>query len=61
MIHALLNARFKGMQVVTYPTNCQITEVRLTKSSPKKGLGYMHMNKQGTQFFLVILLLHERH
>ena len=35
VIHALLDTRFKGMQVVTYPTNCQTTEVRLTKSSPK--------------------------
>ena len=27
------------MQVVTYPTNCQTAEVRLTKSSPQKGMG----------------------
>ena len=36
VICALLDTGFKGMQVVTYPTNCQTTEVRLTKSSPKK-------------------------
>ena len=35
LIHASLDTGFKGMQVVTYPTNWQTTEVRLTKSSPK--------------------------
>ena len=54
VICALLNTGFKGMQVVNYPTNCQTTEVRLTKSS-QKGSGCMHMDKQNTQFFLVIL------
>ena len=38
VIHALLNTRFKGMQVVTYLTNCQTTEVILTKKFPGKGL-----------------------
>ena len=49
------------MQLVTYLTNCQTTEVRLTKKFSKKSLGKMHIDKQGTQFFLVILLLHDRH
>ena len=38
VIHASLDTGFKGMQVVTYPTNCQTTKVILTKSS-QKGLG----------------------
>ena len=39
VIHALLDTRFKVMQVVTYPTNCWTTQVILTKKFPKKGLG----------------------
>ena len=35
MICALLNTGFKGMQIVTYPTNCQTTKVMLTKVFPK--------------------------
>ena len=35
VIHALLDTRFKGIQVVTYPTNCQTTNVILTKVFPK--------------------------
>ena len=35
VICALLDTRFKGMQVVTYPTNCQTTKVILTKVFPK--------------------------
>ena len=54
VICALLDTRFKGIQIVTYLINCQTTEVRLTKSS-QEGSGYMHMDKQNTQFFLVIL------
>ena len=38
VICALLNTGFKGMQVVTYLTNCKTTEVILTKRFPKKGL-----------------------
>ena len=60
VIHALLDTRFKGMQVVNYPTNYQTTKVMLTKGFPKRS-GYMHMNKQGTQFIQDILVLHERH
>ena len=44
MICALLNTRFKGMQVVTYPSNCKTTKVILTKEFPTKA-GYMHMDK----------------
>ena len=44
VICALLDTRFKGMQVVTYPTNCQTTKVTLTKEFPKRS-GYMHMDK----------------
>ena len=54
VICALLDTGFKGMQVVTYSTNCQTTEVRLTKGS-QKGSGCMHMDKQNTLLFLVIL------
>ena len=39
VICASLNTRFKGMQVVTYLTNYQTTEVIPTKKFPKKGLG----------------------
>ena len=39
VIHPLLDTRFMGMQVVTYPTNYQTTEVIQTKNFPKKGLG----------------------
>ena len=39
VIHALLDTRFKGMQVVTYPTNCQTTEVVPTQKIPQKDLG----------------------
>ena len=60
VICALLDTRFKGMQVVTHPTNSQTTKVMLTKSSQKR-FGYMHMDKQGTQLILDKLLLHERH
>ena len=41
VIHALLDTRFKGMQVVTYPTNFQTTKVILTKEFPKKRSGYI--------------------
>ena len=60
MIYALLDTRFQGMQVVNYLTNYQTSKVMLTKGIPKRS-GYMHMNKQGTQFIQDILLLHERH
>ena len=36
VIHAMLDTMFKGMQVVTYPTNCQTTKVVLTKEFPTK-------------------------
>ena len=36
------------------PGQCQITKVTLTKSSPERS-GYMHMDKQNTQFILVML------
>ena len=39
VIHVSLDTGFKGMQVVTYPANCQTTEVIPTKKFPKKGLG----------------------
>ena len=35
VIHALLDTRFKGIQVVTYPINCQTTKVIPTKVFPK--------------------------
>ena len=35
VICALLETRFKGIQVVTYPTNCQTTKIALTKVFPK--------------------------
>ena len=35
VIRALLDTEFKGIQVVTYPTNCQTTKVMLTKVFPK--------------------------
>ena len=35
VICALLDTRFKGIQVVTYPFNCQTTKVILTKVFPK--------------------------
>ena len=35
VIHALLDTGIKGMQVVTYPANCQTTKVILTKVFPK--------------------------
>ena len=35
VIRALLNTRFKGIQVVYYLTNCQTTNVMLTKVFPK--------------------------
>ena len=54
VIHALLDTGFKGMQVVTYLTYSQTTEVRLTKGS-QQGSGCMHMDKQNTLLFLVIL------
>ena len=60
VIHALLNTRFKGMQVVNYPTNYQTTKVMLTKEFPKRVWVHAH-KKQGTQFIQDILLLHERH
>ena len=44
VICALLNTGFKGMQVVTYPTNCQTTKVILTKEFLKRS-GYMDMDK----------------
>ena len=39
VIHVLLDTRFMGIQVVTYPTNCQTTEIIPTKKFPIKGLG----------------------
>ena len=54
VIHASLNTGFKGMPVVTYLTNVRTTKVMLTKKFPKRS-GYMHMDKQSTQFILVIL------
>ena len=45
MICALLSTRFKGMQIVTCPTNYQTTKVMLTKEFPKVS-GHMQMNKQ---------------
>ena len=40
VIHALLDIRFKGVQVVTYLTNCQTTKIALTKVFPKSlGVG----------------------
>ena len=44
VIHALLDAGFKGMQVVAYLTNCQTTKGILTKEFPIRS-GYMHMDK----------------
>ena len=35
VIHVLLDTRFKGIQVVNYPTNCQTNKVMLTKVFPK--------------------------
>ena len=60
MIHALPNTRFEGMQVVNYLTNYLTTKVILTKGIPNKS-GHMQINKQGTQFYWNILLLHKRH
>ena len=54
VICASLDTRFKGMQVVTYQTNIKQLRSYWLKSSPKRS-GYMHMNKQGTQFVLFIL------
>ena len=44
VIHASLDTRFKGRQVVTYPANVKTTKVILTKSPPKRS-GNMHMDK----------------
>ena len=45
VIHALLNTRFKGIQVVTYLANCQTTKVMLTKVFPKSLGGCTWTNK----------------
>ena len=47
-IHAMFNTGFKGMQLVTYLTNCQTTEVRLTKSSPQRVWVHAHEKKRYT-------------
>ena len=60
MICALPNTGFEGMQVVNYPTSYQTTKVILTKGVPNES-GYMQIDKQGTQFYWNILLLHKRH
>ena len=36
VICALLDTRFKGLQVVTYLTNSETTKVLLTKEFPRK-------------------------
>ena len=36
VIHALLDTGFKGIQVVTYLSNCQTTKIALTKVFPKR-------------------------
>ena len=54
VIHALLNIRFKGMQVVTYPANIKQLKSHWLKSSPERS-GYMQMDKQITQSILVML------
>ena len=45
VICALLNTGFKGIQVVTYLTNCQTTKVMLTKVFPKSLSACTWINK----------------
>ena len=44
-IYTLLNTRFKGIQVVNYPTNCQTIKVMLTKVFPKSLGACIWINK----------------
>ena len=51
-IHALLDTRFKGMQVVTYLASCQTTKIILTKVFPKSLGACTWLNKEDSSSWI---------